>query len=49
MFVDTSANRERDSNAASWLTPNKVFRCAFVARRIAVKRRYDAGTRTFCV
>jgi len=29
-----------DSDAASWLPPNKSFRCAYVARQIAVKLRY---------
>ena len=29
-----------DSDAASWLPPNKAFRCAYVARQVAVKLRY---------
>ncbi|WP_243635202.1 HNH endonuclease family protein [Tsukamurella pulmonis] len=29
-----------DSDAASWLPPNKTFRCKYVARQIAVKIRY---------
>jgi hypothetical protein len=29
-----------DSDAASWLPPNKSFRCSFVARQIAVKTKY---------
>lgn len=29
-----------DSDAGSWLPPNKAFRCAYVARQVAVKRRY---------
>lgn len=38
---DASANRAKgDSDAASWLPPNKRFRCDYVARQIAVKRRY---------
>lgn len=28
------------SNAAEWLPPNKAFRCAYVARQIAVKAAY---------
>ena len=41
LAVDASANRQKgDSDAASWLPPNKAFRCAYVARQIAVKRRY---------
>ena len=39
--VDASANRQKgDSDAASWLPPNKRFRCDYVAGQIAVKRRY---------
>jgi Protein of unknown function (DUF1524) len=41
LAVDAGANRQKaDSDAASWLPPNKAFRCAYVARQIAVKRRY---------
>ena len=41
LAVDASANRQKgDSDAASWLPRNKRFRCAYVARQIAVKRRY---------
>lgn len=29
-----------DSDAASWLPPNKAFRCKYVARQVAVKARY---------
>ncbi|AUH69782.1 MULTISPECIES: HNH endonuclease family protein [Gordonia] len=29
-----------DSDAASWLVPNKSFRCAYVARQVAVKLKY---------
>jgi len=29
-----------DSDAASWLPPNKIVRCGYVARQIAVKQRY---------
>lgn len=32
--------QKSDSDAASWLPSNKSFRCAFVARQIAVKDRY---------
>lgn len=31
---------KNDSDAASWLMPNKRFRCAYVARQIAVKGKY---------
>ena len=38
-----AANRHKgDGDAATWLPPNKPFRCAYVARQIAVKRRYRA-------
>ncbi|MFT3900437.1 MAG: HNH endonuclease family protein [Gordonia sp. (in: high G+C Gram-positive bacteria)] len=35
------ANRRKgSSNAASWLPPNKSFRCTYVGRQIEVKQRY---------
>lgn len=38
---DASANRQKgDGDAATWLPRNKSFRCAYVARQIAVKARY---------
>ena len=41
LAVDAAANRQKaDGDAATWLPPNKRFRCAYVARQIAVKRRY---------
>lgn len=41
LAVDGPANsRKQDSNAASWLPPNKAYRCAYVARQIAVKIKY---------
>lgn len=41
LAVDGSANSQKsDSDAASWLPPNKSFRCSFVARQIAVKQKY---------
>lgn len=41
LAVDGPTNqRKGDSDAASWLPPNKAFRCAYVARQIAVKTRY---------
>lgn len=33
-------SQKSDSDAASWLPSNKGFRCAFVARQIAVKDKY---------
>lgn len=42
LAVDGKANQNKgDSDAASWLPPNKAFRCDYVARQIAVKQRYD--------
>ena len=29
-----------DGDAATWLPPNKAYRCAYVARQVAVKARY---------
>lgn len=41
LAVDGPLNgRKSDSDAASWLPPNKAFRCFFVARQIAVKAKY---------
>ncbi len=41
LAVDGPANQQKsDSDAASWLPPNKVFRCQYVARQIAVKKKY---------
>jgi hypothetical protein len=43
LAVDASANRQKgDGDAATWLPPNKSYRCTYVARQIAVKRRYRA-------
>jgi hypothetical protein len=32
--------QKSDSDAASWLPPNRAFRCGYVARQLAVKRKY---------
>ncbi len=41
MAVDCPANNKKsDSDAASWLPPNKEYRCRYVARQIAVKAKY---------
>jgi hypothetical protein len=38
---DAHSNRSKgDGDAATWLPPNKPFRCAYVARQVAVKRKY---------
>jgi len=39
--VDGPANQEKSaSDAATWLPPNKAFRCHYVARQISVKAAY---------
>jgi hypothetical protein len=41
LAVDAGENRSKgDSDAASWLPPAKGYRCAYVARQIAVKAKY---------
>ena len=41
LAVDAATNRQKgDGDAATWLPPNKPFRCAYVARQVAVKRKY---------
>jgi hypothetical protein len=41
LAVDGPTNQQKsDSDAASWLPPNKAFRCRYVARQIAVKAKY---------
>ena len=40
--VDGPANQAKgDGDAATWLPPNKAFRCQYVARQIAVKQKYN--------
>jgi hypothetical protein len=42
LAVDASANRQKgDGDAATWLPGNKGFRCAYVARQVAVKAKYQ--------
>lgn len=41
LAVDGPTNGAKgDSDAASWLPPNKSYRCQYVARQIAVKAKY---------
>ena len=41
LAVDASANRQKgDGDAATWLPPAKAYRCAYVARQIAVKAKF---------
>ena len=32
--------QKSDGDAATWLPPNKSYRCSFVARQVAVKSKY---------
>lgn len=41
LAVDGRANQEKsDGDAATWLPSNRSFRCQYVARQIAVKKKY---------
>jgi uncharacterized protein DUF1524/excalibur calcium-binding domain-containing protein len=41
LAVDYSANRQKgDGDAATWLPGNRGYRCAYVARQVAVKASY---------
>ena len=41
LAVDASTNRAKgDGDTATWLPPNKSFRCEYVARQVSVKRKY---------
>ncbi|MBQ6396008.1 HNH endonuclease [Candidatus Saccharibacteria bacterium] len=42
LAVNGSANQSKsDGDAATWLPPNKSFRCAYIARQISVKFKYS--------
>ncbi len=42
LAVDGSANQQKgDADAATWLPSNKSFRCEYVSRQIAVKKKYS--------
>jgi hypothetical protein len=41
LAVDRASNSAKgDGDAATWLAPNKGYRCAYVARQVAVKLKY---------
>lgn len=41
LAVDGPTNEAKgDGDAATWLPPNKAFRCSYVSRQIAVKSKY---------
>ncbi|MBR2864050.1 HNH endonuclease [Candidatus Saccharibacteria bacterium] len=42
LAVDSVANQQKsDGDAATWLPPNKAFRCQYVARQVSVKKKYN--------
>lgn len=42
LAVDGVANQQKsDGDAATWLPTNKAYRCPYVARQIAVKKKYS--------
>lgn len=42
LAVNGSLNQQKgDGDAATWLPPNKAYRCEYVARQIAVKKKYS--------
>lgn len=42
LAVSGPANQQKsDSDAASWLPPNKRFRCQYVSRQVMVKKKYN--------
>uniref|UniRef100_UPI00117BFB38 HNH endonuclease family protein n=2 Tax=Streptomyces TaxID=1883 RepID=UPI00117BFB38 len=41
LAVDAGTNRAKgDGDAATWLPPNKAYRCTYVAAQVAVKKKY---------
>ncbi|MER6424897.1 HNH endonuclease family protein [Streptomyces sp. NPDC001137] len=41
LAVDASANRSKgDGDTATWVPPNKAYRCTYVAAQVAVKKKY---------
>ncbi|MFL4904695.1 HNH endonuclease family protein [Streptomyces sp. MMS24-I2-30] len=42
LAVDASTNRGKgDGDAATWLPPDKSYRCAYVAAQVVVKKKYE--------
>jgi hypothetical protein len=42
LAADGPTNQKKgDADAATWLPPNKDFRCRYVARQVAVKQKYS--------
>lgn len=47
LATDGPANQQKsDGDAATWLPENKAFRCQYVARQIAVKKKYQLWVTT---
>jgi hypothetical protein len=47
LTVDGKTNQNKsDGDAATWLPPNKLFRCQYVARQVAVKKKYSLWVTT---
>ena len=47
LAVDGPANMAKgDGDAATWLPPNKPYRCAYTARQVAVKAKYHLNVTT---
>ncbi len=47
LAVDGPANQQKgDGDAATWLPSHKPFRCQYIARQIAVKRKYHLWVTT---
>ncbi len=45
LAVDGSLNQQKsDGDAATWLPPNKSFRCSYIQRQVKVKLKYDLWT-----
>jgi hypothetical protein len=45
--TDGPANQQKsDGDAATWLPPNKAYRCKYIARQIAVKKKYELWVTT---
>ena len=41
LAADGPANQAKgDGDAATWLPPNKPFRCQYIERQVAIKRKY---------
>ena len=41
LSVDAGTNRSKgDGDTATWLPPNKAFRCTYVSAQVAVKKKY---------